>query len=104
MVICWGTFSTKSKKALKIGWLITAGLVAFYEGFVQPRERYGGIAAERSRGLAATTGSWTPASLWRQAHIVPRMAERTHVDRGVIGCARRCQSKKRRHDDLHRRR
>ena len=39
MAICWGVFSTKSKKALKTGWLITAGVLAFYVGVIQPRER-----------------------------------------------------------------
>jgi len=28
MAICWGVFSTKSRKALKTGWLIAAGAVA----------------------------------------------------------------------------
>jgi hypothetical protein len=54
-------------------------------GFVQPRERDRGIALERGTGLAATAGGWTPKSLWRQARIVPRMAERTYAERGVVG-------------------
>lgn len=85
MAICWGTFSIKSKKALRIGWLITAGLFAFYIGFVQPRERYRSVASERSTGLAATAGLWTPVSLWRQSLIIPRMAQEKLLDQDVVG-------------------
>lgn len=87
MAICWGTFSIRSKKALRIGWLITGGLFAFYIGFVQPRERYRSIASERSAGLAATAGVWTPVSLWRQSLIIPRMAQEKLVDQDqdVVG-------------------
>ena len=53
MAIGWGAFSTKSKKALKTGWLITAGVLAFYVGVIQPRERARGIASEKAAGLAA---------------------------------------------------
>lgn len=85
MAICWGTFSTKSKAALRIGWLLTAGLAVFYIGFVQPRERYRSIGSERSAGLAATAGAWTPVSLWRQTLIIPRKAEGKLIDQDVGG-------------------
>ena len=54
MAIRRGVFSTKSRKALKTGWLITAGVLALYVGVVQPRERERGIAAEKASGLAAS--------------------------------------------------
>ena len=73
MVIRWGVFSTRSRKALKVGWLITAGLIALQIGFVGPRGRARGIASERGTGLAAVAGDvgWEPISLWRQASIFP---------------------------------
>jgi uncharacterized protein DUF4349 len=72
MVIRWGVLSAKSGKALKIGWLITAGLVALYVGMVEPRNRYRGIAMEKSAGLVAVSEQvgWEPISLWRQASIL----------------------------------
>jgi hypothetical protein len=73
MVIRWGVLSAKSGKALKMGWLITAGLVALYVGVIEPNNRSGGIARETATGLAAVSGQagWEPLSLWRQASILP---------------------------------
>jgi hypothetical protein len=66
MVICWGMFPTKSRKALKTGWLITAGVLALYLGVIQPRDRARGIASQKATGLAAVSGDvgWEPISLW----------------------------------------
>jgi dolichyl-phosphate-mannose--protein O-mannosyl transferase len=47
MVIRWGVFHTKSRTALKTGWLITAGVVALYLGLIQPRDQARGIASEK---------------------------------------------------------
>jgi len=68
MVIRWGVFFTKSRTALKTGWLITVGVVALYLGVIQPRDQARGIASEKATGLAAVSGSvgWQPISLWRQ--------------------------------------
>jgi hypothetical protein len=76
MVIRWGVLSTRSKHALKVGWLITAGLVALYVGVIEPRGRYRGIAKEKGTGLAAVSGrvGWAPISLWRQHSIFPHFA------------------------------
>lgn len=49
-----------SKKHRKVGWLITAGLVALYFGTVRPSEG-GGIASEKGIGVAAP--QWDPVSL-----------------------------------------
>jgi hypothetical protein len=87
MGICWGAFSTKSKKALKTGWLITAGVLAFYVGVIQPRERARGIASEKATGLAAVSGGvgWEPLSLWRQTSILPHLNREAYLQKGAVG-------------------
>ncbi len=86
MAIRWGALSVKSRKPLKICWMITAALVALYIGLVQPRERYGGIAQSKATGLASVSGvGWDPISLWRQASILPRSARQTFYQKGVMG-------------------
>ena len=87
MAICWGAFSTKSKKALKTGWLITAGVLALYVGVIQPRERARGIASEKATGLAAMGGGvgWEPISLWRQTSILPHLNREAYLQKGVVG-------------------
>jgi len=87
MGICWGAFSTKNKKALKTGWLITAGVLAFYVGVIQPRERARGIASEKATGLAAVSGGvgWEPLSLWRRASILPHLNREAYLQKGAVG-------------------
>ncbi|MBZ5548697.1 MAG: DUF4349 domain-containing protein [Acidobacteriia bacterium] len=87
MAIRWGVFSTKSRKALKTGWLITAGVVALYLGVIQPRDRARGIATEKTSGLAAVSGGvrWEPVSLWRQTSILPHFSREAYLQKGVIG-------------------
>jgi hypothetical protein len=87
MGICWGAFSTKSKKALKTGWLITAGVLAFYVGVIQPRERARGIASEKATGLAAVSGGvgWEPLSLWRRTSILPHLNREAYLQKGAVG-------------------
>jgi hypothetical protein len=86
MVIPWGVLSTKSRHALKVGWLITAGLVALYVGVIEPRDRYRGITKQKGTGLAAVSGQgeWQPISLWRQTSIFPRFALDVSYDRAVM--------------------
>ena len=48
MVIRWGVFFTKSRTALKTGWLITAGVVALYLGAVSYTHLGTTLAAGRS--------------------------------------------------------
>jgi len=85
MAIRWGVFSTKSRKALKTGWLITAGLVALYVGVIEPRDRARGIASERGTGLAAASGGvgWEPVSLWRQISILPHVSREAYFQQDV---------------------
>ncbi len=87
MGICWGAFSTKSTKALKTGWLITAGVLAFYAGVIQPGERARGIASEKATGLAAVSGGvgWEPLSLWRRASILPHLNREAYLQKGAVG-------------------
>ena len=53
MKIVWGAFWQKSRKWLKIGWLITAGLLAVYVGVIGPANDRRGIASSKATGLAA---------------------------------------------------
>jgi hypothetical protein len=86
MRIRWGVLWTKSRKALKTGWLITAGVLALYLGVIQPRERARGIASERSTGLAAVNGGgWEPTSLWRQTSVLPHSSRGAYLQKGVVG-------------------
>jgi Domain of unknown function (DUF4349) len=87
MGIRWGVFSTKSRKALKTGWLITVGLVALYLGVIQPRERARGIASQKAAGLAAVSGGvgWEPVSLWHQTSIFPHFRREAYLQKGVVG-------------------
>ncbi len=66
MQIPWGSFWQRSKKPLKTGWLITAGLMAVYIGAIKPGEEARGINSERGTGVAAPL-AWEPVSLWRQS-------------------------------------
>ena len=87
MVIRWGVFYTKSRTALKTGWLITAGVIALYLGVVQPRDQARGIASEKATGLAAVSGGvgWEPISLWRQASIFPHFRSEPYLQKGIVG-------------------
>jgi hypothetical protein len=87
MAIRWGVFTTKSKRALRTGWLITAGLVALYLGVIQPRERARGIASQKAAGLAAVSGGvpWEPISLWHQSSIFPHFSRGAYLQKGVVG-------------------
>jgi hypothetical protein len=68
MNIVWRTLWQKSRKRLKTGWLITAGLVALYLGAVQPMNSMKGIATEKGTGLAAGS-EWQPVSMWHQTRL-----------------------------------
>jgi Domain of unknown function (DUF4349) len=89
MFIRWGVFSAKSGTALKTGWLVTAGAVAFYLGAIQPHDRARGIASEKATGLASVSGGvgWDPISLWRQTSILPHLRSEAYLQRGTIGGA-----------------
>jgi hypothetical protein len=89
MVIRWGVFAAKSRTALKLGWLITAGAVALYWGVVQPRDQARGIASEKGIGLAAMSGGvgWEPISLWRQTSILPHFRSEAHLQKGIVADA-----------------
>jgi Domain of unknown function (DUF4349) len=86
MAIRWGAFSTKSKRVLKTGWLVAAGVVAFYLGVIQPREQGRGIAMQKGTGLASVSEGvgWEPISLWHQTSIVPHFV-RTSSAKGIAG-------------------
>jgi hypothetical protein len=87
MVIRRGVFHTKSRMALKTGWLITAGVVALYLGLIQPRDQARGIASEKATGLAAVSGGvgWEPISLWRQTSILPHFRSEAYLQKGIVG-------------------
>ena len=77
MQIPWGGLWQRSRKPLKTGWLITAGLMAVYIGAIQPRESAREIDAERETGLSASA-EWKPQSLWREMSLSRRVE-------GVVG-------------------
>ena len=77
MQIPWGSFWQRSKKPLKTGWLITAGLIAAYIGAIEPRENARGISAGRATGLNASA-EWKPQSYWRQSSV-------SSLVQGVVG-------------------
>ena len=87
MVIRWGVFFTKSRTALKTGWLITAGVVALYLGVIQPRDQARGIASQKASGLAAVSGGvgWEPISLWRQTSILPHLRSEAYLQKSIVG-------------------
>jgi len=87
MVVRWGVFFTKSRTALKTGWLITAGVVALYLGVIQPRDQARGIASQKASGLAAVSGGvgWEPISLWRQTSILPHLRSEAYLQKGIVG-------------------
>lgn len=83
----WTAFWTKSKH-LRTGLLIAAGLVAFYVGAIRPHENFGGIASERSTGLASRTGARSVRVDQEKAWRVPTLTKsvlRQSVDRAVVG-------------------
>jgi hypothetical protein len=85
MVIGWGMLWTKSRKGLKVGWLVTAGLLALYMGLMQPREQYRGIAQQKGTGLASMREEgWQPTSLWRQSRF-SNFADKVSYQKGVVG-------------------
>src|SRR5215469_15978729 len=53
MVIRCGCFWAKTRRSLRVGWLITAGLFALYMGLIRPQEQNPGIAQMKASGLAA---------------------------------------------------
>jgi hypothetical protein len=88
MEIVWGTLWQKSRKGLKSGWLLMAGVVAVYIGAIQPCENAGMIAQQKYTGLGAVAGD--PVSLWRpsllqRAMRTPQEIESPMMARGVVG-------------------
>ncbi|MGD0506235.1 MAG: DUF4349 domain-containing protein [Terriglobales bacterium] len=86
MVVRWGVFSTKSRKALKTGWLVAAGLAALYLAVNQPHNQERGIAMQKASGLASMSEGvgWEPTSLWHQTSILPHFV-RTSIAKGIVG-------------------
>jgi len=77
MQIPWGRFWRRSRKPLKTGWLLAAGLMSVYIGAIQPRENARGISAERATSLSAWD-EWRPQSFWRETSFA-------HHIKGVVG-------------------
>jgi len=83
MHVAWGKFSQKTQRWLKTGWLITGALVALHLGVVMPRNIGGGIAQEKTTGLAALAGeTWRPIARWRASAVV---SEEPVMSAGVLG-------------------
>jgi hypothetical protein len=72
MSLIWGSLWQRSRKWLKTGWLITAGVMAVYIGAIGPLNRAKGISEQKATGLAEV--SWDPVSLWRQGSPVAALS------------------------------
>src|SRR6478609_160415 len=84
MKIPWGALWQKSHNRLKAGWLITAAIVAFYIGAVQPMDGVRGISSEKTAGLA--TPEWEPIALWQShSHSTWTRPRQMMVQKGVVG-------------------
>jgi hypothetical protein len=73
---------------LKIAWLITAGVIAFYVSVIRPREYVAGINNSRATGLAAWADRAEPMSYYSRPMLqkgviggVPRTAHTPNVTR-----------------------
>jgi len=73
----WGSFWQGSRKWLKVGWLIAAGLVAVYIGAVEPMQLKRIIAEQKATGLGAVAGG----------SLMPRRQNslQTYVAGGIVG-------------------
>lgn len=83
MTYAWGSFWERSRKPLRVGWLIAIALVAIQIGWLRPLNRMRGIAQSKSAGLgsvAADRVGWEPISLWQSHALRARK-----VDNGVVG-------------------
>jgi len=84
MTLTWRIFWKEKRKWLRTGWLIAAGLVAVYAGFVLPSDRAQQLRNQRETGLGAVAGS-EPASLWRSGPLTLRAGPPTaSVDRAAV--------------------
>ncbi len=90
MDFSWGDFACKSRKWLKTGWLITAGLVAVYIGAIEPMQLRREFANQESTGLAAVAGG--PLMPWRQGET--NVATSMEYIGGVVGGVPRASSSK----------
>ena len=75
-----------SRKYLKIGGMVTAGIVVLYIGAVRTIENARGIASQRSTGLASVSiDNAKPMALWHETRVLPTfIASRVRVS-GVVG-------------------
>ena len=76
----WNSF-LRSGKNLKIGWVITAFVVALYAGIIRPQERNMGINNSRASGLAAERVE--SVALWHQTRIAGMLAGIPDADKSV---------------------
>ena len=63
-------------KNLKVGWIVTAGVLALYIGVVRPNEMRVGINNSKATGLAAQT---RPVAFWRQARLSSGLYARQRI-------------------------
>ncbi len=79
MVIQWGVLWNKSTRALKAGWLVTAGLLALYIGLVRPRNQEFEVEQTKATGLASSReAGWEPRTLWRQSKFSSFASKKTY--------------------------
>jgi Domain of unknown function (DUF4349) len=73
MRLRWGRFAQRSGRHLKTGWMISAGLVAVYVGWIKPLNSMRGISEQRATGLAAVPTErvgWAPEAMWQRTSTI----------------------------------
>jgi len=79
MRISWGALWLRSRRWLKVGWLITAFLFAVYGGVIRPSQAFRGIAMQKTTALAA---------IERNRHWLvplPQSVDNATLAAGVVG-------------------
>lgn len=75
----------RSRNVLKTGWLISAGLVALYVGWVQAGQHQRGVASQRATGLAVPTET-DRIALWKQpSSFFSANSNATLYQQGIVG-------------------
>ncbi len=75
-------------KHLRVGWMVTATIVALYVGAIRPQESTGGIASERGTGLASMAAQKRePVTRWKQTRLsnYRRTSMDSNTASGVLG-------------------
>ncbi|HXJ90812.1 MAG TPA: DUF4349 domain-containing protein [Candidatus Binatia bacterium] len=90
MSLAWGARLNaflRSGKNLQVGWMLAAGIAAFYFVVIRPQERNLGINNSRATGFAAVAERSEPAGLWHQTRVAGMLAGIPDADKAVMRSA-----------------